>query len=137
MNYNNLKSDILSIIRKIEKDNFKPSNIVGITRGGLIPAIYLSHWYEIPLTTLKVSFKDHIHADRIKLPENSLVIDDICDSGETFFYIKEINNNIKFAALIHNISNNFNIDYYGTEINKKENPNLWVKFQWENWWKED
>jgi hypoxanthine phosphoribosyltransferase len=46
------------IARKIYKDNWRPDYVVGITRGGLIPATLLSQYLEVPCETLKVSLRD-------------------------------------------------------------------------------
>lgn len=32
---------------------WKPDYIVGLTRGGLVPAVYLSHYLNVPMETLK------------------------------------------------------------------------------------
>jgi hypoxanthine phosphoribosyltransferase len=39
-------------------DQWKPDYIVGLTRGGLVPAAMLSHYLEVPMETLKVSLRD-------------------------------------------------------------------------------
>lgn len=54
----------------IKKSNYKFKNIYGLQRGGLIPTVMVSHKLEIPMT------KGGIGPD-------TLIIDDICDSGET------------------------------------------------------
>jgi hypoxanthine phosphoribosyltransferase len=46
------------IIRSMAQDSFVPDYIVGLTRGGLIPATMLSHYLDIPLHTLNVSLRD-------------------------------------------------------------------------------
>jgi len=54
----------------IKKSNYKFENVYGLQRGGLIPAVMVSHELEIPMV------KGDIGPD-------TLIIDDICDSGET------------------------------------------------------
>ena len=34
------------------KDNFRPDYIVGLARGGLVPAVKLSHYLDIPIYAL-------------------------------------------------------------------------------------
>lgn len=46
------------IIREMTQDNWRPDYIVGITRGGLVPATLLSHYLDVPMQTLNVSFRD-------------------------------------------------------------------------------
>jgi len=50
---------IHKIIRDMAQDNWRPDYIVGITRGGLVPATMLSHYLDIPMQTLNASFRDN------------------------------------------------------------------------------
>ncbi len=51
------------IIRQLIIDDFKPDYIVGLTRGGLVPALMLSHYLKVPMHTLKVSMRDDDHCE--------------------------------------------------------------------------
>ena len=61
--------------------SFKPTHIVGITRGGLIPAVMLSHSFDLPMETLGVSFRDNraTHHTKFKPIDGAryLIVDDI------------------------------------------------------------
>lgn len=46
------------ICREIATGSWRPDYIVGITRGGLIPAVMISQYFNIPLHTLNVSLRD-------------------------------------------------------------------------------
>jgi hypoxanthine phosphoribosyltransferase len=46
------------IIRQMNNDNWMPDYVVGLTRGGLNPALKISHYLKIPMETLKVSLRD-------------------------------------------------------------------------------
>ncbi len=46
------------IIRQMNNDNWMPDYVVGLTRGGLNPALKISHYLNIPMETLKVSLRD-------------------------------------------------------------------------------
>jgi len=46
------------ICREIATGTWRPDYIVGITRGGLIPAVMISQYFNIPLHTLNVSLRD-------------------------------------------------------------------------------
>jgi uncharacterized protein len=48
----------LDIARQLNADNWRPDYIVGITRGGLIPATLLSQYTGIKMHTLNVSLRD-------------------------------------------------------------------------------
>lgn len=50
---------VAKICRDISVENWKPDYVVGITRGGLLPAVMISHYFNIPCETLKVSLRDH------------------------------------------------------------------------------
>ncbi len=149
---------IKDITHDVLKENWKPEYIVGLTRGGLIPAVMLSHYFEIPMHTLKVSLRDSEAgpesnlwmADDAFCGKNILIVDDINDSGETLKWIQQDwrsshlpldpkwdtiwNKSVRFATLINNEASTFkDVDYSGMDINKHENPQ-WIVFPWENWW---
>lgn len=54
---------------QIENSNLPITNISGIPRGGLIPAVLLSHMLDLPYST--------------RINANTLLIDDIADTGKT------------------------------------------------------
>lgn len=144
-----------NVMDNMKAANWQPSIIVGITRGGLVPAILISQQLSIPMVSLDVSFRDnelfgpesHWIPEKIADGHQILVMDDINDSGETFIWIKrdwtettkhfpKIGSNfpwethIKFGSLIHNVPSKFKSDFYGLKINKDTNP-TWIKFPWE------
>ena len=47
----------------ILKSGYKPDYIVGISRGGLTPAVMLSHLLSVPMHTLKVTLRDGVEDD--------------------------------------------------------------------------
>ena len=72
-----------------------------------------------------------------------LIVDDICDSGETFErlsnYIKENINHeceVRFSALWWNNECDFKPHYFIKEIAKYSNE-VWIDFPHESWWKEN
>jgi hypoxanthine phosphoribosyltransferase len=158
-------SKVRSLINKIGREiligDWRPDYIVGISRGGLVPAVLMSHWLNLPLYTLKVSLRDGneedcdhncwMAEDALGYPEdqkNILIVDDINDSGATFRWIKRDwmsalpkdsgwdhvwSHNVRFAVLVHNSASTEISDYVGMEINKVEDPS-WCVFPWEGWW---
>ena len=70
IDWGEIDSLIFRLMYQIKESGLKFKNIYGVPRGGLIPAVILSHKLNIPLV------KGDIGPD-------TLVIDDICDSGET------------------------------------------------------
>ena len=131
------------ICEKIEADEFKPDVIVGISRGGLIPGVMISHKLNIPFKPVHASTRDFPHWENY-LPKSNdskvLIVDDICDSGETFErlsnYIKDNINHecdVRFSALWWNNECDFEPHYYTRDLAKDSEP-VWIFFPHENWW---
>jgi hypoxanthine phosphoribosyltransferase len=110
--------DIREYVNRISfqmyKDEWRPDYIVGLTRGGLVPAVYMSHALDIPMHTLKVALRDntdtesncwmaedafgYLSASAVPRPageptsdpalrKNILILDDINDTGATLDWI--------------------------------------------------
>lgn len=47
-----------NLIRQITNSQWRPDYIVGISRGGLVPAVMLSHYLNVPMKPLQVSLRD-------------------------------------------------------------------------------
>ena len=98
------------ICRELAIGTWRPDYIVGITRGGLIPAVMISQYFNIPLHTLNVSLRDGdigpesnlwmaedalgpLSKDRAVDSDttfkNILVVDDINDQGTTLNWIMQ------------------------------------------------
>jgi len=134
LNDEDVKNCLMNIIRQMYMDGFKPDVVVGLVRGGTIPANLISQFLDIPCYMVNKNEPSHI------LPEGQkvLVIDDINDSGKAMTEISnylthEYESNFKFATLVSNEGSCFEVDYYSIEINKIE-EDLWIVFPWENWW---
>ena len=134
-----IKYALKEIVKQIDISGFNPEIIVSINRGGCIPGVYLSHFLNKPHKMVDIKSIDNqkISVNTLKKFKSALIIDDINDTGKTFTIVKETFNNsnadIRYAALINNISSKTKIEYHGQIINKKENP-IWYVFPWENWW---
>ena len=120
--------------------------IVGISRGGLIPGVMMSHKLNVPFKPVHASTRDFPHWENY-LPRPTdkkiLIVDDICDSGETFEklsnYIKENINHecdVRFMSLWWNNESEFEPHYFVNEVAKFTNP-VWIEFAHENWWLQD
>ncbi len=59
VSWNEFQGLVAKICREISNSNWRPDYIVGITRGGLLPAVMISQYFDIPCETLKVSLRDH------------------------------------------------------------------------------
>lgn len=58
INQRELQGLISKICRDIIITDWRPDYIVGITRGGLVPAVMISQYLNIPMHTLNVSLRD-------------------------------------------------------------------------------
>jgi hypoxanthine phosphoribosyltransferase len=128
------------IIKQVTESEWKPDVIVGIVRGGAVPATVLSHSLNIKCVNFTIAFRDFETRDDMSsifdwanvFSKNILIVDDINDTGTTISYIKKMYNtkNTKFATLIHNASSSQMVNYFGKLIDKSE-KDLWVVFPWE------
>ena len=58
LTYKDVESLTNEILRQMNKDSWRPDYVVGLTRGGLLPAVLLSQYLDVPMETLKVSLRD-------------------------------------------------------------------------------
>ena len=131
-----------NIVKQMYADNWRPDYIVGLTRGGNIPATIISNMLDIPCEAMKVSFRND---DRVEknhwlstLDKKILIVDDINDTGATFNWIWEDWNlskkahKVKFAVLTDNMGSKFEeVNYSVHEVNKTE-KDVWLVYPWEN-----
>lgn len=102
---NDVKHQVQQILQGLARDNWRPDYIVGLTRGGLIPALMISHYLNVPLHTLNVSLRDGRIGPESNLwmaedafgyedgksqlyrRKHILIVDDINDQGTTINWI--------------------------------------------------
>ncbi len=58
ISWQDIQGGVIDLARQLQKDNWRPDYVVGLTRGGLIPAVMLSQYLGVPCETLKVSLRD-------------------------------------------------------------------------------
>ena len=134
--------DVGSLCRGITIDKFDPQVIVGLSRGGLVPGVMISHWMNKPFKPVQAALRDFAEWEDYlprKTDERVLIVDDICDSGETFKKISDhIHKNnskcdVRFASLIWNNEIDFEPHYYVQDM-AKDSENIWLVFPWEQYW---
>jgi hypoxanthine phosphoribosyltransferase len=107
--WQDVESQTQEILRQLQRDAWMPDYVVGLTRGGLIPANLISQYLEVPMECLKVSLRDDVSQPESNLwmaedaygyevsdpmasgdgRKRILIVDDINDSGATLNWIKK------------------------------------------------
>ncbi len=140
--WNNIYEMCIFLAKKIKKSLFKPAVIVGIARGGWIPARILSDLLDNPYTAnIKIEFykgiKETEETPILTQPLSTevankkvLVVDDVADSGKSLLVAKRhvINkkaSNVKIATLFYKPWSIIIPDYYVKETS------AWIIFPWE------
>tara|TARA_R110002012_G_scaffold305331_1_gene509418 strand:+ start:209 stop:655 length:447 start_codon:yes stop_codon:yes gene_type:complete len=129
-----------SILKQLNENNIKIDSILGIARGGMIPAAMISYQLDCHyLEMLGVRTRDVENTQFYGNPTlfgNVLVVDDINDSGKTFDEVKKYLDyhfdrgeikNIYFSAGIKRSSSEFNKGFYGVEYE----GDAWYVFPWD------
>ena len=62
------------IIRQLHVNQENIDSVVGLTRGGLTPAVLVSQYLDIPMHAVKVSLRDHIGAEDLKRSKKRLAL---------------------------------------------------------------
>lgn len=116
VSWNDVQRQVQELIRQMWRDGWQPDYVVGITRGGLVPANLISQYLGCQMHTLKVTLRDGQEMDcetnawmsedaygyvpqserteemptysHISRRKNILLVDDINDSGATLTWIK-------------------------------------------------
>lgn len=116
--------------------------VIGITRGGLIPAVIISHILNKPVLPIDYSSQQGNGDDKraaVSLPavpnpedltyQTLLIVDDICDSGNTMKEVRKHYNSgtdiVMTAALYHKKGL---VDYSAHQLQPND---PWVVFPWE------
>jgi hypoxanthine phosphoribosyltransferase len=104
-----LKSIVSSMCRDIVLSGWLPDCVVGIVRGGCVPATMISHYLKVPMHTVKISLREGQQdcesnlwlpemawgerasdgADSAERPARILIVDDINDSGDTLNWLRK------------------------------------------------
>jgi hypoxanthine phosphoribosyltransferase len=158
--WQDIEKQTQEILRQLQRDAWMPDYVVGLTRGGLVPANLISQYLEVPMETLKVSLRDDNNqpesnlwmADDAFEQKRILIVDDINDSGATLNWVKEDwmssalpdnpkwteiwGNTVRVAVLVDNeaSASELTVSYSAVDLNKAE-EDCWIVFPWENWWK--
>jgi hypoxanthine phosphoribosyltransferase len=116
LTWDNINSLVDKLANEVSQAPVPPLYITGLPRGGLIPAVMLSHKLNIPYVNISL-----IRA----LPAvDVLVVDDIADSGKTLSQYKKYS-----TAVLHYKPQSVIIPtYYAEEVKN----NLWIVYPFEH-----
>lgn len=128
---------------KIKNSGFKPDIVIGIARGGLVPArivcdfllqkdlaaIKVEHWGIAAITLGKAKIKFPLPVDISG--KKILIVDDVADTGDTFTvtvdYVKGKNPlEVKSSVLHYKTCSSFVPDYWA----EKQDDWKWIIYPW-------
>ncbi|MDP1027968.1 phosphoribosyltransferase family protein [Sphingomonas sp. KR1UV-12] len=136
---------VLDLAAQLAADAWRPDFIIGVGRGGLVPAVFLSHATGLPMLSVDHSSQVKDFADdalvrlalRTRGGERLLFLDDINDSGRTITHLRtaltaagSVAGAVRFATLIDNVSSAERVEYRHRTIDRREVKD-WFVFPWE------
>jgi len=144
-----VNSLIKTILTQIQETESKYDCIIGVGKGGLIPAVMLGYKLDLKVYNLGISsykgktqsssftvYQD-FYFDDLSEGAKVLIVDDICDSGNTFNFIKQkvrratsITSDgfeCDYAALLTREKTQDLVDFPGAIIEGDE----WIEFSWD------
>lgn len=143
--YEDFLADLEAVAARLEGDDWQPDFLVGIGRGGLVPAAFLSHRLGIAMLSVDVSSGEPGFAGELldKLAakviagKRILIVDDINDSGGTIAFLRTAieakagsGEGLRVAVLVNNIRSKAKADYHGTMLDRDADKR-WFVFPWE------
>lgn len=125
--------------------DWNPSLLVGVGRGGLTPAVFLSHRMGLSMVSVDYStkiaqFGDEliaVLAQRTRDGDRLLFVEDINDSGKTIGELRvalaadgAVTDRIRFAVLMDNLQSSQKVEY-GFRVIDRTVQKDWFVFPWE------
>ena len=137
ISHDRVSTAVETIAGAIEADPFAPDLIVGIGRGGLVPATFLSHRLGLPMVSIDLSaavsgFGVALLPGLAAAGRRLLLVDDINDSGGTIASLRRALPavDLRVAVLIDNVRSAAAADYCGETIDRTH-EHRWFVFPWE------
>lgn len=141
----------LEVCRGMAQSMYDPHVIVALSRGGLDMGMKLSHWFgNSELLPVQWQTRDGVAQEKHLLEQclskysgmlaSVLIVDDICDSGQTLISIDEaiadmnLDIDVSYAVAIHNADCEFEPTWWGRTIYRNVDTQ-WFVFPWEEWWR--
>lgn len=137
MTWTEVEEAIATLLGQFKEDNYAPSHIIAVAKGGVIPATLIhqafpdAHFDTVYVRSYSGEFINK--APRIigKRPaafnyEGTLIVDDILETGATSGYLKETWPKATYAFMVCRYSQAGNCIYRG----RIQGPG-WIDFPWE------
>jgi hypoxanthine phosphoribosyltransferase len=106
---------------------FTPELIIGIARGGLVPGVALSHKLKVPFNSITWQDRDGGVKEKVFIPDHTLVVDDINDTGLTFQSVTSgFNTKFQTVSLWERKLSKFTVDFTARRCDTE-----WIVFPWE------
>lgn len=106
--------------------------VIGVSRGGLIPGVIISHLMGVPFDSITWQTRDGDNRDTKKVLNFNnpkyMIVDDMVDSGKTMIDLMCLAPDA-VKAVIFNKKEDVLLDIVGQEL---YNVSEWVVFPWEN-----
>jgi hypoxanthine phosphoribosyltransferase len=115
LSWDEIEDAIESLAYQIKRSGKKIGSMDGLARGGLIPAVMLSHKLGIPFMNENNNDEGYI-----------LIVDDICDTGETLEYY-DIHDYILTATIHYKQTATVKPDFYYSLAPQDK----WIVYPWE------
>lgn len=140
--WNQIYTTLLNLAETIQKSGFEPDVILGVSRGGLLPARIISDLLENPhLANVRTECysgvaetkREPVITQSVSVPVKDrkvLVVDDVADMGESLKRVdshlkKQGASTVKIATIYYKPWSKIVPDYYG------KMTRCWVVFPWE------
>ena len=128
--------DVKNLCKKIQATK-KIDKIVAISRGGLLPAGIIAYEMNIrnchSINIATYIGNEHKKLDKLEnledvgeINENTLIIDDLSDSGQTFFLLRKVYPNACLATIYTKEKSLNEVDLYSKIL-----PDEWIVFPWD------
>ena len=138
LTWQQILEDVETLYNKIQA-TFVPKLIVGVARGGSIPATILSYKFNIPYRTIgiqsyttnntqsNINLYQDVSIRGINAEMSTLFVDDLADTGDTIRFIQDHYNLAKTATLYTKPKSLIKPDFSIKEYNDDQ----WLVFPWE------
>ncbi len=103
--------DIQTIARQVSLSDFAPDVIVGVSRGGLVPAVALSHWFKLPMVLFKQLCEIFLHGSPINRNRH------IKMCSLWMMFVMEEKHSTKFMRKLKNFARYRNLPHCGGTTN--------------------